>query len=189
VIDRQAPTAAGLARVPVTIDESPEHVTIHGVQTDGGASADYRTDIVIRLPRSATVDRLSIQEGRLSIQQFSGVIRADLQRGPIDAVDLAGTARLETNIGPIVVSRAELTPGGLLRLRTFNGDVRLGLRARPSDARILALALNGPIRSEIPLTMKQSWGPRWGEATLGRGEPLISLDVVTGTIEITCPTP
>jgi DUF4097 and DUF4098 domain-containing protein YvlB len=72
----------------------------------------------------------------------------------------------------------------LLRLRTFNGDVRLTLAKPPTDARILALALNGSIESDIPLQRKDSWGPRWGEATLGTGEPVISIDVVTGRIVI-----
>ena len=48
----------------------------------------------------------------------------------------------------------------------------------------MALALNGTIRSDIPLTTKDTWGPRWSEATLGKGEPVISLDVVNGQIEI-----
>ena len=51
----------------------------------------------------------------------------------------------------------------------------------------MALALNGRITSTIALTMTDGWGPRWGEATLGSGEPVISLDVVTGTIEIRSP--
>jgi hypothetical protein len=72
-------------------------------------------------------------------------------------------------------------------LRAFNGDVRLTLAERPADARIMALALNGSITSQIPLVMKDTWGPRWGETTLGKGEPVISLDVITGTIEIRSP--
>jgi hypothetical protein len=80
-----------------------------------------------------------------------------------------------------------LSANGLLRLRAFNGDVRLSLASRPTDARIMALALNGHIKSEIPLKMRDSWGPRWGEATLGKGEPVISLDVVTGVIDIKSP--
>ena len=80
---------------------------------------------------------------------------------------------------------ARLSPDGLLRLRAFNGDVRLQLAAVPADARILALALNGTISSAVPLTLKTGWGPRFGEATLGRGAPVISIDVVTGRVEIT----
>jgi hypothetical protein len=54
----------------------------------------------------------------------------------------------------------------------------------PADARVLALALNGSIQSDVPMTTRDSWGPRWSEATLGKGEPVISIDVVTGKIEI-----
>ena len=61
------------------------------------------------------------------------------------------------------------------------------LRNVRGAARILALALNGQITSSIPLTMRDTWGPRWGETTLGKGEPVISLDVVTGSIAITSP--
>ena len=51
----------------------------------------------------------------------------------------------------------------------------------------MALALNGTITSQLPLTLKAGWGPRWGEATIGRGEPVVSLDVVTGDIRIEMP--
>ena len=77
-----------------------------------------------------------------------------------------------------------MSPNGLLRLRSFNGDVRLTLAERPADARIMALALNGHVTSDIPLTRRDTWGPRWAETTLGKGEPVISLDVVTGLIDI-----
>jgi hypothetical protein len=111
-------------------------------------------------------------------------VNADLRRGLIDATDVQGVVRLETGIGNVVARRMKLAPGGLLRLRAFNGDIRLTLAERPVNARVMALALNGTIQSEIPLTMKDTWGPRWGEATLGSGEPVISLDVITGKIGI-----
>jgi hypothetical protein len=51
----------------------------------------------------------------------------------------------------------------------------------------MALALNGAITSDIPLTVRDTWGPRWAETTIGKGQPVISLDVVTGTVEIRSP--
>ena len=141
----------------------------------------------MRVPRAALIERVQVLEGRIALNGFRGSITADLRRGPIEATDVSGSIRLETGIGPVTVSGARLSPAGVLRLRTFNGDVRLRLSERPADARIMALALNGSITSTIPLTMKDTWGPRWGEVTLGRGEPVISLDVVTGTIEIRSP--
>jgi hypothetical protein len=78
-----------------------------------------------------------------------------------------------------------MTPGGMLRVRVFNGPLRVQLARKPANARILAVTLNGTITSAIPLTMKDQFGPRFGETTIGSGEPVMSLDVVKGDIAIT----
>ena len=183
-VERHAPSAAELARLPITIEDSTERLVVRAVQADGNTDPAYRADLVLRVPRAATLDRVQVLEGRVTLQGFSGSLAADFRRGPIEGRDVSGTLRLETGIGSVVLNDARLSAGGLLRLRAFNGDVQLALAERPADARILALALNGGITSDIPLTMKDTWGPRWGEATLGKGEPVISLDVVTGAIAI-----
>jgi hypothetical protein len=183
-VERHAPSAAEFERLPIVIDDTPERLAVRAIQADGGTDPAYRADVVLRLPRTAAIDRVNVLEGRVTVQGFSGSLGADVRRGPIEGRDVAGTLRLETGIGSVILTGARLSAGGLLRLRAFNGDVRLTLAERPPDARILALALNGGITSDIPLTMKDTWGPRWGEATLGKGDPVISLDVVTGTIEI-----
>ena len=187
VIERRAPSAAALARLPVVIDDTAERVSVRALQSDGGTDPALRADILVRVPRRAAIDRVQVLEGRISISRFAGTLTADIRRGPIDGKDLAGTLRLEAGIGSVVLTGTRLSADGLLRLRAFNGDVRLTLAERPADARIMALALNGAIRSDIPLTMRDAWGPRWGETTLGKGEPVISLDVVTGTVEIRAP--
>lgn len=187
VVERHAPGAAQFARLPLAIEDTPGHVTIHAIQTGNTSDPALRANVTVRLPRAALIDRVRVLEGRIAIENFSGHITADIRRGPIDGQDLSGTVRLEAGIGSITLTGARLSPNGLLRLRTFNGDVRLSLAERPVDARILALALNGRVTSDIPLTSKSSWGPRWAETTLGKGEPVISLDVVTGRVEIKSP--
>ena len=183
-IERRAPSTEDLSRVPIAIDESPTRVLVRVVQAAGATDPAVRADVVVRVPRDAVVERVQILEGRLIVNGFRGTLSADVRRGPIDATDVSGSLRLETGIGSIAMTNARLSPNGVLRLRAFNGDVRLALAERPVDVRILALALNGRVQSDIPLTMKDTWGPRWGEVTLGKGEPVISIDVVTGTIEI-----
>lgn len=187
IVERHAPTSAQLARIPLVIDDTTARVIVRALQTGNTTDPAYKTDVTVRLPRTAAIDHVQVLEGRIAIDGFSGRISADIRRGPIDAKDLSGTVRLEAGIGSVTVTGARLSANGLLRLRSFNGDVRLTLAERPVDARILALALNGPITSEIPLTTRDTWGPRWGETTLGKGEPVISIDVVTGTIEIKSP--
>lgn len=187
LVERQAPTAAQLTRVPLTIEDTPARVTVRALQIEGSTEPAYRAEVTVRLPRSAVVDHIHVLEGRIEIEDFTGTLSADIRRGPIAGKNLSGTLRLEAGIGTVTLTAARLTANGLLRLRSFNGDVRLSLAERPVDARILALALNGQIKSDIPLTQKNTWGPRFGEATLGKGEPVISIDVVTGTVEIKSP--
>jgi hypothetical protein len=186
-LSRTAPSAAALARISPSIAEGPDEVVISAVQKDHGTDPALRTDVTVRVPSHATLRSIRIVEGQLSVAGLTGSIQADVRRGPVTLSEIAGTVRVETGIGAVTAQRARLVPGGLLRLRAFNGNVRLELAERPVNARILALALNGTVRSDIPLTTKDQWGPRWGETTLGDGEPVISLDVVTGDIEIRSP--
>jgi hypothetical protein len=179
--------AEAASRVPVTLEELAGEVRLSAVQAAGGMDPEFRSDVTVRVPNAASIRAIHIMEGRLTLASLRGAVDADVRRGPIDAADIQGSIRLETGIGNIVAQRARLSDDGLLRLRTFNGNVRLALAERPAHARILALALNGTVESDIPLRMKDAWGPRWGEATLGKGEPVISIDVVTGRIEIRAP--
>jgi hypothetical protein len=187
-ITRTAPTAAALSQIPVEVASDGELV-IRARQVDGGTNARLRTDLSLKVPHDAVIKSLRIMEGRLTLRTLRGSLSADVQRGPIDAEDISGTVRLETSIGDITARSARLTSDGLLRLRTFNGNVLLQLAQQPAHARIMALALNGTVSSQIPLNMKDKWGPRWGEATLGSGEPVISIDVITGKIAITVRAP
>ena len=187
VVERRAPDKAQLARVSVAIEDTPGWVRIRALQTENTTDPAFRADVAVRVPRAALIDRVQVLEGRIAIEGFSGTLTADIRRGPIDGRTVSGTLRLEAGIGSVTITDARLSANGLLRLRSFNGDVRLSLAARPADARILALALNGHVTSDIPLTRRETWGPRWAEATLGKGEPVISLDVVTGLIEIKSP--
>jgi DUF4097 and DUF4098 domain-containing protein YvlB len=187
VVERRAPDKAQLARVPLVIEDTPTRVSVRALQTDNTTDPAVRADVAVRVPRNALIDRVQVLEGRIAIEGFNGTLTGDIRRGPIDGKNVSGTLRLEAGIGSVTVTDARLSENGLLRLRSFNGDVRLSLASRPVDARIMALALNGHVNSDIPLTRRESWGPRWAEATLGKGEPVISLDVVTGLIEIKSP--
>ena len=187
VVERRAPDKAQLARVSVAIEDTPGWIRIRALQTENTTDPAFRADVAVRVPRAALIDRVQVLEGRIAIEGFNGTLTADIRRGPIDGKTVSGTLRLEAGIGSVTITDARLNENGLLRLRSFNGDVRLSLAARPADARILALALNGHVTSDSPLTRRETWGPRWAEATLGKGDPVISIDVVTGLIEIKSP--
>lgn len=186
-VQRRAPSPDRLSAMPVAIAETTDAVSIDVRQRGDGADAALTSDVTLDVPTAVDLSDVQIAEGRLELRRLSGRVRAQIRRGPISASRVTGTVRLETVIGDLDVSEARAVPGGLLRLRTFNGDLRLRFAEAPTHARVMALALNGAIQSTLPLTVKDGWGPRFAEGTFGRGEPVVSLDVVTGTITIEAP--
>ncbi|MBZ5557129.1 MAG: hypothetical protein LAO77_07620 [Acidobacteriia bacterium] len=183
-IARRAPSSDRLADISTAIDAGAEAVRITVVQRDGLRDARLRGSVTIHAPFDQAFGDVELFEGAISLRDLRGGIRAKVDRGSIDATALSGAIRLETGIGDVRLDRAELTNRGAIRLRTFNGNVALGFDGTPADARILALSLGGTIQSEIPLTFKAQFGPRFGEATLGRGDRVVSIDVVRGDIRI-----
>ncbi|MBI2833309.1 MAG: hypothetical protein HYX76_02660 [Acidobacteria bacterium] len=184
---RHAPSTADLERIRVAIEEGVGRARVRVVQADDRNDPALWSDITIKTPVTTVFESVKLFEGRIELTNLRGAVTADLRRGSIEASDIAGAIRLESGIGDVVCKRAELTPEGVLRLRAFNGNVDLQLARMPADARILALSFNGTITSTIPLTLRTRFGPRFGEATLGRGEPVISIDVVNGNISIRAP--
>jgi hypothetical protein len=186
-IVRRAPSAADLARYPAVVEERPDGLHIDVAQIDEGRDANLKSDIVIAAPADAVFRAIRVFEGRVSLTGLIGACDVDLRRGAITATRLAGRIRLEAGLGSVDVRDSALTPGGMMRLRVFNGPVRVRFAAAPASARILALTFNGAITSDIPLTMKDKFGPRFGETTLGDGDPVMSIDVVKGDIAIKSP--
>jgi hypothetical protein len=184
IIERRAERDADLSLIPVRLEDEPDALHLSTRQLDGPPDRGLRVSITIRAPARTPFASIAILDGRLVLEGLIGSVTADLKQGSIEGSRLGGTIRLETGLGSVEVREAELTPGGLLRLRAFNGSATLRLAAVPANARILALSFNGRVSSDIPLTMKETFGPRFGEATLGKGEPVISLDAVYGDVVI-----
>ncbi len=186
-IVRRAPSAADLARYPAVVEQRSDGLHIEVVQAGDGREADLKSEIVIGAPSDAVFGAVRVFEGRVSLTNLTAACDVNLQRGPIAATGLAGRIRLEAELGSVDVRDSTLTPGGMMRLRVFNGPVRVRFAKKPASARILAVTFNGHLSSDIPLTMKDTFGPRFGETTIGGGDPVMSIDVVKGDIAITLP--
>ena len=188
-IVRTAPTAADLGRYPASIDPRADGLYIDAAQTGDGRDANLKTTITLAVPSNAVLEAVRVFEGRVSLTNLTRACDVDVKRGAITAGRLAGRIRLESGLGSVEVRDSVLTPGGMMRLRVFNGTVRVRFDRMPASARVLALTFFGSITSDIPLTMKDQFGPRFGEATIGSGDPVMSIDVVKGSIAINAPRP
>lgn len=182
----------GSKRADVEVEAERASASLDGdrivLKTDdaGGApNRSARAKLELKVPEEVAIDAIRIVDGQLTLESLRGRVAADVRQGEIKGADLSGVVRLETGFGDVVVERARLVDRGLLRLRAFNGNVRLALAHQPENARILALTFNGRIESNLPLHRRESFGPRFAEGTFGSGEPVISLDSVTGNITIT----
>ncbi len=167
------------------MDARPDAVFIGIVQEQDRRDPASRASVRIDVPSDAVLQAVRVFEGHVRLANLSGACDVDLQRGMIDATHLSGRVRLESGLGGIDIRDAELTAGGMMRLRVFNGPVRVRFARAPVNGRILAVTLNGSVASDIPLTMKDRFGPRFGESTLGTGDPVLSADVVKGDIALT----
>jgi hypothetical protein len=183
-IVRRAPAQSDLARFPVTIETTGDGVHVAVVQANDARDAALKSEITIAAPANAVLQAVRVFEGRVKLTNLHAACDVDLRRGAIEASGLAGRIRLEAGIGSVDVRDSALTPGGMMRLRVFNGPVRVRFASTPANARILAVTFNGRVTSDIPLTMKDQFGPRFGETTLGTGDPVMSIDVVKGNVGI-----
>jgi hypothetical protein len=185
-------SVTGEARADVVIDAhgatataEGDRIVVRSADADGPPNRGARSRVEMRVPTGVALESIKIVDGELTLKGLRGTVAADVRQGQISASGVSGVVRLETGFGDVVVERAELRPGGLLRLRAFNGNVRLALSSYPTNARVLALTFNGTIESDLPLARRESFGPKFAEGTFGTGDPLISIDSVTGNIAIT----
>ena len=186
-IVRSGSHGADASRLPMTIEQTADGLHLSAVQPDEGKDPDLQTIVRIEAPENAIFKSIQVFEGRIHLENLHGTVSAEIMRGPIVADRVSGTLRCVGHVGDVTLTQARLTDGGLLRLRTFNGDVNLGLAETPPNGRVLAVTFRGALTSTLPLQMKDKFGPKFGEATLGRGQPVISIDVVYGDIHITAP--
>jgi hypothetical protein len=184
-VERRAPARSDLARFPVTIDARPDRIRVAVVQERDGRDAALKSTVTIAAPIRSVLDAVRVFEGRVRLTNVKGACDVDVRRGAIDGTGLAGRVRLESGIGGVDLRNPDLTAGGMMRLRVFNGPLRVRFAQTPVNGRILAVTLNGAIKSDIPLAMKDQFGPRFGESTLGSGDPVLSMDVVKGDISLT----
>ena len=166
---RRAPRAVcrrSFARLPVDHRRHAGARCVRACRPTARTDPALRADVTVRVPRTA---RDRSRAGRRRHASRSTASRHAHRRHSPRADRRRRTCRARCGSRPAsarsTLTDARLSPNGLLRLRAFNGDVRLSLAERPADARIMALALNGTITSDIPLTMHDTLG-----AALGRGD-------------------
>ena len=142
-IVRRAPSADGLTKFPVVVDDSGDALRIGAVQVADGRDASLVSTIVIRAPAAATFQSIRVFEGRLRVSGLTGACDADVRRGSIEA-SIAGRVRLQRH-GAVDV-KACPAPAACCACACSTVAARAVARA-PVNARILAVTLSDQIAS------------------------------------------
>ena len=142
-------------------------------------------DYVLRVPRGATLDKITTVNGNISITGMDNQVKASTVNGGITAKELRGALRLSSVNGTVNAELQQVSFNSEIKLSTVNGTVNVYL---PSsiDATFKASTVNGNIRNDFGMEVKKSkyGGGSSLNATLGSGSTQVRLSTVNGTIDI-----
>src|SRR5262249_11407321 len=80
---RRAPTAADLAKFPVSVDARPGGVDVSVMQQDDGRNPALQSTIRISAPAAAVFQAVRVFEGEARLSNITSACDVDLRRGPI----------------------------------------------------------------------------------------------------------
>ena len=180
-IVRRAPSPADLARYPATIVTRADGLHVEVVQADDGRDANSEEQSAVAAPAGAVLRNPRL-EGRVTLTNLSSACDADLRRGPIWRPGSPGASASRRG-SAARRARLDAHPGGMMRLRVFNGPVRVRFARTPATA---AFSHSRSTADHVgdSADQKDKFGPRFGETTLGDGDPVMSLDIVKGDVTI-----
>jgi hypothetical protein len=185
----------------VSIDHTPSAVTIRVVRPSE-RRLNQGARLVIKVPRTAILERLASSNGGIRTIDGVGPARFRTSNGSIRVNGLKGTLEAQTSNGGI---NAELTAAdGPVRLDTSNGSIELRLPSKfdddvrahtsnggitlrvPGDlnARLAARTSNGRVTSDVEVRTSGEISKTRLEGILGAGGPLLDLSTSNGGIRI-----
>lgn len=154
----------------------PEHHEHHRM-----ASVEY----TVKAPKRARLAAVSVVNGPVDVDGFSGDVKISSVNGRITAKNLAGSeARLSTVNGPLDASFDKVAKASSITLSTVNGTIALAIPEK-SDADFRVSTVHGRIWSDFGAQethMRRPGGSINGQ--IGGGGAQIKLSSVNGGIRI-----
>lgn len=140
-------------------------------------------DIVVRLPRSATLSANSIS-GDVSVTGAEGSVRAGSVSGDVEMFGLRATSvRASSVSGDVDVSIDSLTGAGDLRFTSVSGDVTVRLPTA-LDADVTMRSVSGSLDTDFPITLSGRMSRHSLEARIGKGGRELRVTTVSGDVRL-----
>ena len=191
-------------------DDAPALARIHLVRAkgrlsvEGPADADWTAHLIIRAPKSASVDlethngpvsvsdftgtaRITSENGPVSLRRSSGDIEVRTTNGPIHFEGGSGKVRLEAENGPLSVHlQNSAWTGGEFEGRTQNGPVHLDIAENYASGVLVATAGRSPVHcgGDACRNARRNWDDDGKTIAWGSGNPVVRLSTENGPVSI-----
>ena len=173
-----------LSQVKIEVDDShPGQVAVH-TRYPQGEGAEVAVEYHVHVPYRVLLGSIETVNGSVTVRGVEGGGELRSVNGNVEVFDSSGRFSEKTTNGNLRLELRYLMSGGPMNLETVNGSVVLGL---PEGARadLKALAMNGDIYSELPVTAAASApAARAFRAKLGTGGGQISVRTINGGIRL-----
>lgn len=145
--------------------------------------ANWYANFVLFVPASSDLD-LQTTNGPLSVRGVSGRMDLSTQNGPLSLRDVSGDVRARTQNGPLTVRLTGSTWSGAgLDAEASNGPVTLYVPDGYS-ANLETGTINGPLSSDVPLTITRLGRRSHIDTVLGSGGPRVRVVTTNGPVSI-----
>ncbi len=181
---KHANTQEKLARLQIVVNASKDSVSIKTEMPSGNNNNPGSVDYEIRVPRTASLDKVDTVNGSVEVNGIKGNVRISSVNGKVMGRALTADMELSTVNGVVDCEAAELSGSNRVKLSTVNGSVELTL-PRDASARLTANTVNGHISSNMGLPVKNHFPVGSSlDTTLGSGSARVELNSVNGGISI-----
>jgi DUF4097 and DUF4098 domain-containing protein YvlB len=186
--------------MPVNLSGTYLESTIEGTTAEVSVESVHGNIRVVG--GTGTVTARSV-EGLITIDKASGKVQATTVNEGIRLTNVSGDMSADTTNGDIVIENAQTTSlqvstvngdvtyngtmrdGGVYRLTTHGGDIRLGLGGAP-NATVFVRTFQGDFTADFPIQLPEGQSAREGSKrfnfTLGSGSARIELQSFNGDI-------
>jgi hypothetical protein len=177
---RQDPS--DLKRVEIEVEARANEVSVQTRYPQEGGVEVY-VEYHIRVPQRVQLRRVATVNGDVRVFGVDAAGELRSVNGDIEVYDSAGGMSARTTNGNLRLELRQLEASGPVTLETVNGSVLLAVPAG-TGAELEVRSLNGDFRSELPLTLYSSKGPREFRARLGASGTPLRIRTVNGGIRV-----
>jgi DUF4097 and DUF4098 domain-containing protein YvlB len=184
VAEKSGENEEDMELVPIEIDSKPDELKIKSLFPEYAPELYVRVNYRVKVPRNVDLKLVQTINGEIEVSEVNGRAVLLTDYGQITVKKFSGILRAESlSYGDIDCELTKVAKSDHFDLQNMNGTISVQI-PKGVDAFWIARTLNGTIDSEVPLEIRDNFGPKVAHRPNEAGEPLVRVYSVNGNIEI-----